>query len=149
MKKFKCPKCGSSNLISAESGIVNYPVSLSSKDKDDKGILIDYTKPDVIDTEADHFGCADCNFILNDNEGMIDSIDNLVVWLEEHGETIIEQYEWYILKMVGCVDPVLVGPLPDEKTTEIRYLSLVDDAREDENAHTLLKVSQGSKIAIV
>lgn len=56
------------------------------------------------------------------------------------------QYDYYILKMVGCVEPVLVGPLQTEEDAQGRMAEYQEDPSECQNTHVIFKVTQGSEV---
>jgi hypothetical protein len=55
------------------------------------------------------------------------------------------EYDYYILKMIGCVEPVFVGPLSNEKAEE-RIEEYREDPAESQNAHTLIRITKGAEI---
>lgn len=59
-----------------------------------------------------------------------------------------KKYDWYILKMIGCVEPVLVGPITSEKEAQERLTEYQDDPSEIQNCHVLFKVTQGAEVEI-
>lgn len=58
------------------------------------------------------------------------------------------QYDYYILKMVGCVEPILVGPLETEEQTHDRMVEYQSDPSESQNSHIIVKVSEGSEVEL-
>lgn len=56
------------------------------------------------------------------------------------------KYDWYILKMEGCVEPVLVGPISTEKEAQERLEEYQEDPAECQNSHIYFKVTKGSEV---
>ena len=56
----------------------------------------------------------------------------------------MENFDYYILEMLGCVDPVLHGPYEteDEQQNKLKELSVWDQ----ENSFVPFKVSNGSVV---
>lgn len=57
-----------------------------------------------------------------------------------------DKREWYILKMVGCVEPVLVGPISSEIEMKERLEKYADDPSESQNAHTYFSAKKDADI---
>lgn len=60
----------------------------------------------------------------------------------------MEKYDYYILKMEGCVEPVLVGPITSETETQQRLESYQSDPAECQNSHIYFRVSKGSEVEL-
>lgn len=56
------------------------------------------------------------------------------------------KYDYYILKMIGCVEPVLVGPFSTEKEMLERREEYGEDPSETENTFACLKITKGAEI---
>lgn len=59
-----------------------------------------------------------------------------------------KKYDYYILKMEGCVEPVLIGPIATEKEAQERLTEYQEDPSEIQNSHVIFKVSQGAEVKI-
>lgn len=59
----------------------------------------------------------------------------------------VKSYDFYIIKMEGCVEPVLVGPLSEEVAQE-RLSEYQEDPSECENAHFIIKVTKGAEVEV-
>lgn len=79
--KFKCPKCGSGELIHVELG-----VCMSSKvvDIDERG----YIQYDLIDYDSgstDKYHCFKCGYVLKDDKGRnLIMEDEVVEWVKNN-----------------------------------------------------------------
>lgn len=59
-----------------------------------------------------------------------------------------KKYDWYILKMIGCVEPVLIGPFPSEEDAQDRLTEYQDDPSEMQNCHAIIKVTKGAEVQV-
>lgn len=59
----------------------------------------------------------------------------------------IKSYDFYIVKMEGCVEPILVGPHSEEIAQE-RLTDYQEDPSEYENSHFIIKVSKGAEVEV-
>jgi hypothetical protein len=57
-----------------------------------------------------------------------------------------DKREWFILKMVGCVEPVLVGPISTEIEMKERLEKYADDPKESQNSHTYFSAKKDADI---
>lgn len=58
------------------------------------------------------------------------------------------KYDYYILKMIGCVEPVLVGPIASETEAQQRLTEYQEDPAECQNCHAIIKVTQGAEVEL-
>jgi transposase-like protein len=79
--QFKCPKCGSSELIEFLTGITQ---RFAVYNIDTQGNM----ERDLLDTDyssSGYFRCGNCQFILLDENGRkIQNDQSLVKWLKKH-----------------------------------------------------------------
>ena len=59
-----------------------------------------------------------------------------------------KQFDYYILKLIGCVEPVLIGTFASEKEAQERLESYQDDPSECQNSQVLFKVTEGAEVEI-
>jgi len=59
-----------------------------------------------------------------------------------------KKYDWYILKMIGCVEPVLIGPIESETEAQERLEEYQEDPSEIQNSHTIIRVTHGAEIEL-
>lgn len=79
--KFVCPKCGGNEILSIENATLIVDVTKIRDNGDfDYG---DNQIGDGINDSIDHYECADCNFIIDDNESIDDPTD-LADWIKEN-----------------------------------------------------------------
>jgi hypothetical protein len=55
------------------------------------------------------------------------------------------EYDFYILKMVDCIDPVLIGPFDSQSESDSELASF-DKPSESGNVFTAFKISKGAKV---
>jgi len=55
------------------------------------------------------------------------------------------EYDYYILKLIGLIDPVLIGPLTKEARDE-RIDNYREDSAESQNSFTEIRVTKGAEI---
>ena len=59
-----------------------------------------------------------------------------------------KKYDYYILKMEGCVEPILIGPIPTEKEAQERLTEYQEDPSEIQNSHVIFKVTHGAEVEL-
>jgi hypothetical protein len=57
------------------------------------------------------------------------------------------EYDYYILKMYGLVDPGLFGPYTESKCAEILIASR-EDPKENQNSFIEIKITKGAEIEL-
>lgn len=57
------------------------------------------------------------------------------------------EYDYYILKMYGLIDPCLIGPLTKEQCDK-RIEDYREDPSESQNSFTEIKVTKGAEIDV-
>lgn len=50
--------------------------------------------------------------------------------------------------MIGCIEPLLIGPFDTETLVNERVEEYREDPAESQNAHTILSVTKGSELNI-
>jgi hypothetical protein len=56
-----------------------------------------------------------------------------------------KEYDYYILKMIGCVEAVFIGPFNQEEADD-RLEEYVEDPAESQNSHTVIRITKGAEI---
>ena len=101
--------------------------------------------------QGDRFVCTEQTFTASDQVDREDDNDNSVdvdIQDEQYEPFTMVQpgFDYYVVGMMGCVEPVLHGPFATDDEQQQCIDKLRAEAGEDENTFFVMNVSKGAKI---
>ena len=115
-------------------------------------VIVGFVSQSCEKNEDGKFVCVGQEFIEGDDvnyeDEFGDELDDEPNEINFVRDMVQPGLDHFVLKMVGCVDPCVVGPFATEKEAQDRVEEYREDPSECQNAHTTFSLTKGAVIDI-